>query len=59
MITRYGIVGYFSDLDNDSQGDWVAYEDVVAILKTALQDETVDDIRSYICEQFGIELDED
>jgi hypothetical protein len=59
MITRYGIVGYFSDLANDSQGDWVAYEDVVAILKTTLQDETVDDLRSEICKQFGIDLDED
>lgn len=59
MITRYASGGYFADLDPDKQGNWVEYEDVVAILKIALQDETADDIRSYICEQFGIELDED
>jgi hypothetical protein len=59
MITRYANAGYFADLEPDKQGGWVAYEDVVAILKTALQDETADDIRSYICEHFGIDLDED
>jgi hypothetical protein len=59
MITRYANAGYFADLEPDKQGGWVAYEDVVAILKTALQDETVDDIRSEICEHFGIDLDEE
>jgi hypothetical protein len=58
MITRFKNTDYFTDLVPSDAGEWVAHQDVVDILEKCLQDETIDDVRGSICEEFGIDLNQ-